>query len=150
MKKRSILLALCLALLFSTLSPAAFAADLDTPVDDPVDPDPYLYIHTIDIDLDIASSGAASCYASAFVPDTTKTVYVTIWLQRRALDSTSASDFTTYRGPWSDSGTYTVTVDKLTYVTRGYTYRLLVGVDVYSGNILVDTTSAESDYFDFT
>lgn len=149
MKKRSIFLALCLALLLSTFSPAAYAADLDTPVDDPADPDPYLYISSIGIDLDIASSGAASCYASAFVPDTTKTVYVTIWLQRRALDSTDVDDFTTYRGPWSNSGTYRITVDKLTYVTRGYTYRLLVGVDVYSGSTAVYSTSAESNYLNF-
>ena len=53
MKTRKFALLLCLLLLFSMVSPAmTFAASPEVPVDDPVDPDPYVCINSIDFSPD--------------------------------------------------------------------------------------------------
>ena len=149
MKKRTLSMFLCLLLLCNALCFGVNAAEQGPPVDDPIDPEPYTYISSIGIDLDIASNGKADCYGSVFVPDTTKTIYLTIRLERRPLTSTSNNDWTNVTS-WSTSGTYRVTLDNPYYVSHGYTYRLKIGVDLRdSNNILCESTAAVSNYVDY-
>ena len=143
MKKR-ILLALCLVLMLSVISPASFiyADDFETPADDPVDPEPFVKINIINTSLSINSSGKSSDYSLVYVPDGTCTVHLRMDLQRE----TSTDQWQTIKY-WTKTGTQIVSLDKEWYVVHGYTYRLLISVDVYdSDGLVADSTAVVSNY----
>lgn len=149
MKNRKLALLLCLTLLFSVLSPAmAFASspDPETPVDDPLDPDPYTYIDSIGISFTVGAGGATTDYCSTYIPDTTKSCTLTMRLQQKV---NGAWNTTNPIKTWSTSGSDTVYLDK-TYNSVGYgVYRLSVTVDVYSGNTIVESRTEYSRVADY-
>jgi hypothetical protein len=124
----------CILLLFSLLSQTAMAYNPDTPGDDPVEPSPYTYIATIDVYFDISSSGLTDDYCRVYIPDSSCTSHVYMYLQRW---NSSAGQWDTVKS-WDTTGSGTITLEKEWYVTSGYTYRLMVLIYVYDSNGLLD------------
>ena len=145
MKTRTLTLLLCMVMVFSVLSPMALAAspELETPIDDPVDPAPYTYINSISMALYITNSGKSSDYCQVYVPNRSCTVYIYLDLQRKV--SGASWDSATTVKSWSKSGSGTVTIDEDWYVNSGYVYRLAATVKVYdSDDLLGDSTTVYS------
>lgn len=146
MKFKRIIPIVCLLLLFSMLSPMALAYDLEPPADEPLDPDPYTYIATINIYFDISSSGLTDDYCQVYIPDDTCTCYLYMHLQRWNRDT---QEWETVKS-WNTSGSDTITLEKEWYVVSGYAYRLKNNIYVYdSNNLLGESTSAYSDIIPF-
>ena len=142
MKTKKLIPVVCILLLFSLLSPMAMAYDPETPVDDPLDPSPYTYIAMIDIDFDISNSGLTDDYCRVYIPDTTCSCWLDMYLQRW---NTSTNKWETVKS-WSKYGVETITLEKEWYVVSGYAYRLKCNISVYdSDNLLGEATSAYSD-----
>ncbi len=128
----------CALLLFCMISPVAFALDPELPADDPLDPSPYSYIAMIDIDFDISSSGLTDDYCQVYIPDTSCTAILDMYLQRW---NTSTSRWETVKS-WSKQGVETITLEKEWYVASGYTYRLKCIISVYDSDGLLGETAA--------
>lgn len=135
MKTRKLALLLCLTMLFSILSPSmAFAAQLDPefPPDDPIEPDPYLYINQINIDFIMYSNGNTSDYCDAYVPGG-----YNYTLTMELLKKSGSSWNVPATATWTNSGSGTVYIDT-SYNGLSYgTYRLAVTVDVYNSKGLL-------------
>lgn len=130
--KKLLSLLLSLALVFSVLAPATFAADAeDTP--QPF----YVRIATFNIDFDIASDGKSTCYSKVTSAYLTDTVDVTMELQR-----VNNGDWETVK-TWTGSGTRQVSLDKIWYVLSGYTYQLCITAEVYDANGNLKETETE-------
>lgn len=144
MKNRKLALLLCLMLLFSVLSPAtALAAppELETPVDDPLEPAPYTYINSIGISFTIGGGGATTDCCETYIPNTAYSCTLTMRLQEKV---DGVWNTTNPIKKWSTSGRDTVYLDE-TYNSVGYgTYRLSVTVDVYSGSTIVESVTRYS------
>lgn len=133
MKIKRIIPFVCVLLLFSVLSPTALAIDPDTPADDPLDPSPYTYIATINIVFDISSTGLTDDYCQVYIPDTTCTATLDMYLQRW---NTNTSRWETVKS-WSKQGVETITLEKEWYVASGYIYRLKCAISVYDSDGLL-------------
>lgn len=136
MKTRKLALLLCLAMLFSILSPTmAFAAGLepDFPPDDPIEPDPYSYISQINISFRMYSNGNTSDYCSAYVPGGYH-YELTMSLQKQVNGVWQTSNPIV---TWITSGSHTVYLDKSFNGLPYGIYRLSVSVDVYNSNGLL-------------
>ena len=140
--KRIIPLFCVLLLLFSILSSTVLAYEPEMPPDDPDDPSPYTYISTIYVDLDISSSGLTQDYCQVYIPDSTCSCWLYMYLERWN-SSTSQWDIVK---SWSTNGSDTITLDKEWYVSYGYAYQLRNVIFVYDSNgRLAETTTAYSD-----
>lgn len=145
MKTRKLALLLSLTMLFSILSPVmAFAAssDLDTPVDDPVEPEPYAHIDDIGIDFCVYQGGSSDDYCSAYIADRNYHYTLTLRLQQKV---NGVWDTTNPIKTWSNSGSGTVYIDEsYSGLSYGY-YRLSATVDVYnSSNLLCESVTEYS------
>lgn len=95
----------------------------------------YTGIFQFAVDLDISSSGYASCYGYV-APSSGYSVDLTMELQR---------DGTTIKS-WTDSGSTTFSIDKGYYVTKGHDYQVVLTADVKnSKGITVSTPSLASN-----
>lgn len=141
MRVKRIIPFFCFLLLFSMLSSTALAYDPETPPDDPLDPDPYTYIATIDINFDITSGGLTDDYCQVYIPDDTCTCYLYMYLQRW---NPNSQVWETVKS-WNTSGSDTITIEEEWYVVYGYAYQLENVVYVYnSSNLLAEYTTAYS------
>lgn len=145
MKNRKLALLLSLVLMFSILSPAmalAASPEPETPVDDPLDPDPYTYIDSITINFSLYQGGSTSDYCSAYIADRNYHYTLTMRLQERV---NGVWDTSNPIATWTNSGSGTV------YISESYsglpygTYRLSATVDVYnSSDLLVESVTEYS------
>lgn len=137
--KKFLPLLLCLVLALSALSPTALAEDMDTPVDEPVEPEPYQYIYTTYGYVSI-SGGTATCYCYASC-GSSYICSISMYLQR----STNASSWASIAS-WSTSGTGGASMTRYKSVSSGYYYRLyyVVRVKNSSGTTLETTYGATS------
>ena len=141
MKAKRIILFVSVLLIFSILSSTALAYDPETPVDDPIDPDPYTYIAMIDINFDISNSGLTDDYCQVYIPDNSCTCHLYMYLQRW---NSSSEVWETIKS-WYAEGYDTITLEKEWYVATGYAYRLKNTIYVYdSNNLLGESTDAYS------
>lgn len=129
-KLRIFSLLLCLVMAFSAIGTTAFATEVDTPVDDPLDPDPYSYISTIYAGLSISSSGYATCSSFCNLYSSSNTCYLSMYLQR---SSNGSSGWTTVQG-WGTSGYGGASMTKYRYVSSGYYYRVRATATVISAS----------------
>ena len=146
MKTRKLALLLCLTMLFSILSPSmALAAPPEetTPVDDPLDPEPYTYLNSMSFAFEI-NSGSSSDYCSAYVPNRNYHYTLTMRLQQKV---NGVWDTANPIMTWTNSGSGTVYISE-SYDTLSYgTYRLSGTVSIYnSSNILVESVTEYSRY----
>ena len=126
------------------ISSSALAYDLETPGDDPLDPNPYTYIATVFIDLDISSSGLTDNYCRVYIPDTTCSCWLDMYLQRW---NSNTEEWETVKS-WSKYGVETIVLEKEWYVASGYIYRLKCVVSVYdSSDMLGETVDVYSNYY---
>lgn len=133
MKFKRLIPFICMLLLFSMLCQTAFALETDPPADDPLDPSPYTYIAIISIDFDISSSGLTDDYCQVYIPDTSCTATLDMYLQHW---NTGTSRWETVKS-WSKQGVETITLEKEWYVVSGYTYRLKCAISVYDSDGLL-------------
>ena len=139
--KRIISLFGALLLLFSILSSTALAYEPEFPPDEPDDPLPYTYISTIYVDLDITNSGLTQDYCQVYIPDTTCSCWIYMYLEKW---NSNTSHWDVVKS-WSTNGSDTITLDKEWYVLYGYAYQLRNAIYVYdSDNRLAETTTAYS------
>lgn len=85
----------------------------------------YQSICTFTANIDISSSGRATCYGKVMTWDTTDVVDLTLELQRTTYNGT----WTTIK-TWTNSGSSVVSVDKDWYVASGYYYRVAVTAEL--------------------
>lgn len=141
MKYKRIIPLICVLLLISMLSSTALAYEPETPPDDPDDPSPYTYIATIDVDLNITSSGLTQDYCQVYIPDSTCSCWLYMYLERW---NPSTGHWDAVKS-WSKNGSSTITLDKEWYVVYGYAYQLRNVIYVYdSDGLLGETTTAYS------
>ena len=133
MKIKRVIPFICVLLLFCMLSPMALAYEPETPADDPIDPSPYTYISTINIVFDISSTGLTDDYCQVYIPDTSCTAYLDMYLQRW---NANTNKWETVKS-WTKQGVETITLEKEWYVISGYTYRLKCAVSVYDSDGLL-------------
>ncbi len=144
MKFKKYISLLCVLLLVSMLSSLAFAVEPESPVDDPLDPSPYTYIATINICFDISSSGLTDDYCQVYIPDTSCSCWLDMYLQRW---NSNTEEWETVKS-WSKYGVETITLEKEWYVAHGYVYRLKCIVSVYdSNNMLGEAVDVYSNYY---
>lgn len=144
--KRIIPLFCALLLLFSMLSSTALAYEPETPPDDPDDPSPYTYIAMIDVDLNITSSGLTQDYCQVYIPDSTCSCWLYMYLERW---NSSTGEWDVVKS-WSKSGSGTITLDKEWYVAYGYAYQLRNVIYVYDADgRLGETAEAYSVVFPY-
>ena len=144
MKFKKIISIICIFFLLGIVSPMAFAIEPDVPIDDPLDPSPYTYIATINIYFDISSSGLTEDYCRTYIPDTTCSCWLDMYLQRW---NSSIQDWETVKS-WSKNGSGTITLDKEWYVASGYTYRLKCLISVYdSDGLLGESVPVYSSHY---
>lgn len=146
MKTRKLSFLLCLVMILSTMAPMALAAspELDVPIDDPLDPEPYTYINYITIDLDINNAGKSTNYCHVYIPNSSCTCTITGELQRK-VPGASWNTATTVK-TWTVSGSSNIELDKDWYVLSGYVYRFVADVMVYTANGYVgDATTVFSN-----
>ena len=128
-------------LLFSMLSPLALAYEPETPPDNPLEPDPYTYIATIDVYFDISSSGLTDDYCRVYIPNSTCSCWIYMYLERW---NSSTGQWDVVKN-WSRNGSGTITLEKEWYVTYGYAYQLRNEIYVYdSDGLLAETEEAYS------
>ncbi len=136
----------CMLLLFSMISSTALALEPEMPPDDPNDPSPYTYIATIDVDLDIYNSGLTEDYCQVYIPDSSYSCWLYMYLERWN-SNTSQWDIVK---SWSNNGSGTITLEKEWYVSYGYAYQLRNVIYVYNSNgLLSESTEAYSDIISF-
>lgn len=136
----------CVLLLFSMLSSTALAYDPETPPEDPDDPSPYTYIATIYVDLDISSSGLTDDYCQVYIPDSSCSCWLDMYLERWN-SSTGQWDIVK---SWSQYGSGTITIEEEWYVVYGYAYQLRNVIYVFDSNgMLGETTTAYSTIVQF-
>lgn len=144
MKLKRIIPFICVLLLFCMISSSAFAYDPETPADDPLDPEPYTYIATIFIDFDISSSGLTDDYCRVYIPDTSCSCWIDMYLQRW---NSSSNQWETVKS-WSKYGSGTIALEKEWYVASGYTYRLKCLISVYdSDGLLAESVPVYSSHY---
>ena len=120
-----------LCLVISTPVTTAAAKNVDEPMIQPR----YTGIFQFAVDLDISSSGYASCYGYV-APSSGYSVDLTMELQR---------DGTTIKS-WTASGSTTFSMDKGYYVTKGHDYQVVLTANVKnSKDITVSTPSLTSN-----
>ena len=136
MKFKRIIPFFCVLLLFSILSSTALAYEPETPPDDPDDPSPYTYIATISTDLDISSTGLTQDYCQVYIPDSTCSCWLYMYLERWN-SNTGEWDSVKY---WSKYGSGTITLDKEWYVAYGYAYQVRSEIFVYDSDGLLGET----------
>ena len=115
----SVLMALCM--FTSAISTASAAENTIQPR--------YQRICFFTADLDISSSGRATCYGCVVPWDSTDVVDLTVELQR----TTYGGTWTTIK-TWTGSGSGTISVDKDWYVASGYYYQVCVTADLYTAD----------------
>lgn len=142
MKFKRIIPLFCTLLLFSMLSSTALAYDPETPPDEPDDPSPYIYIAMIDVDLDISSSGLTEDYCQVYIPDSSYSCWLYMYLERW----NSGSGQWDIVKSWSENDSGTITIEEEWYVLYGYAYQLRNVIYVYDSNgRLAESTTAYSD-----
>ena len=134
MKKRSLILAFSLLLVFSLMSPMALAAggEVTVPVDDPVEPAPYAYINSVHTSLSINSAGTSYSYCKVYVPNTAMTCEITMMLQRQTSNTTWSTV-----ASWVNSGTEIVWLYEPYNVTVTGNYRVKTIIDIYDSDDLL-------------
>lgn len=141
MKFKRIIPFFCVLLLFSMLSSTALAYEPETPPDDPEEPSPYTYIATISVDLAISSSGLTQDYCQVYIPSSTCSCWIDMYLERW---NSNTGEWDAVKS-WSKNGSGTITLDKEWYVSYGYAYQLRNAIYVYdSDGRLAETTTAYS------
>ena len=146
MKCKKIIPFVCVLLVFSMLSSTALAYEPETPEDDPVDPSPYTYISSIFVNFDISSSGLTDDYCRVYIPNSSCSCWVYMYLQRW---NSGTGEWETIK-TWSTDGSGTITLEKEWYVASGYAYRLKIIVYVYdSDGLLGESAAAYSDIIPF-
>ena len=146
MKFKRLIPIFCVLLLFSILSSTAFAYEPEMPPDDPDEPSPYTYIATIYVDLDISSSGLTEDYCQVYIPDSTCSCWIFMYLERW---NPSTGQWETVKS-WSENDSGTITIEEEWYVLSGYAYQLRNAIYVYdSDGRLTETTTAYSQIIPF-
>lgn len=144
MRFKRIIPIICVLLIVNILSPMTLAIEPEPPVDDPLDPSPYTYIATINICFDISNAGLTDDYCQVYIPDTTCSCWLDMYLQRW---NSSTNKWETVKS-WSKYGVETITLEKEWYVASGYTYRLKCLVSVYDSNgLLGESVPAYSSHY---
>ena len=144
MKPKRFIPFVCILLLISIFPSTASAYEPEMPVDNPLDPDPYTYIATIFIDFDISSSGLTDDYCRVYIPDSSCSCWIDMYLQRW---NSSLNDWDTVKS-WSKYGSSTIALEKEWYVASGYTYRLKCIVSVYdSDGLLGEAVDVYSSHY---
>ena len=144
MKIKRIIPFVCIFLLVSVFSSTAMACEPEMPENDPFNPSRYTYIATINICFDISSSGLTDDYCKVYIPDTTCSCWLDMYLQRW---NSNTEEWETVKS-WSKYGVETITLEKEWYVASGYIYRLKCVVSVYdSNNLLGEAVAAYSSYY---
>lgn len=143
MKKRKFALFFCLMMLFSMVSPAmTFAASPESPIDDPVEPEPYVCIDSIDFSFQVSTNGSTVAYCSTYVPNTSYTCEVTLELLKMG---SNGSWNVAATKTWTNTGHGTVYIYNDTYTLPSYgSWRLAGTVEVFSGNTLMDSATEYS------
>ena len=146
MESKKLILSLCLLLVFCMLTPMAMAYDEPTtPEDNPIEPDPYTYIHSVDIYFDIASNGLTDDYCQVYIPNGNCTCNLYMHLQRW---NDSTNQWETIKS-WSTSGSDTITLEKEWYVASGYLYQLKCVMHVYNSGLLGEVATCYSEQIPF-
>ena len=144
MKIKRIIPFVCIFLLVSVFSSTAMACEPEMPENDPFNPSRYTYIATINICFDISSSGLTDDYCKVYIPDTTCSCWLDMYLQRW---NSNTEEWETVKS-WSKYGVETITLEKEWYDASGYIYRLKCVVSVYdSNNLLGEAVAAYSSYY---
>ena len=142
MKFKRLIPLFCVLLLFSILSSTALAYEPEMPPDDPDDPSPYTYISTIYIDLSIASSGLTDDYCQVYIPNSSCSCWLYMYLERW---NSNTGEWDVVKS-WSKYGSGTITLEKEWYVAYGYAYQVRSDIYVYdSDGLLGESTTAYSD-----
>ena len=126
---------LVMCMFIGTMIGNASAANIDDPVIQPQ----YTGISSLQVSLDITSSGYAECYA--FVrPNSGYSVDLTMELQQ---DGTAIKT-------WTDSNDVAFALEKGRYVASGHEYQVIVNADIRnSSGIIISTATAKSQIVDF-
>lgn len=147
MKNRKLAFLLCLTLLFSVLSPAmsfASSPETTTPVDDPLDPDPYIKIDSIFMTFSVTTAGVSTSACNVYVPDTSLHYTVTMEVLKQASNGSWETNALKAWSYYNRSGTTDIPGKTFSLTDYG-TYCLAVTVDVYNSNdILVDSATEYS------
>ena len=147
MKNRKLAFLLCLTLLFSVLSPAmVFASPPEptTPVDNPLNPDPYIEISSISMSFSVTTSGTSTSSCNVYVPDTSLHYTVTMEVLKQASNGSWETNALKAWSYYNKSGTADIPGKTFSLTDYG-TYCLAVSVDVYNSNdIKVDSTTEYS------
>ena len=144
MKLKKTIFFICVLLLFSMLSSTVLAYEHDTPENDPDLPSRYTDISSIFVSFDISSSGLTDDYCRVYIPDTTYSCWLDMYLQRW---NSNTEEWETVKS-WSKYGVETIVLEKEWYVAHGYIYRLKCIVSVYDSNDMLDeAVDVYSNYY---
>lgn len=126
MKKRHTLrLLACLLALCICAAPLSALAAL--PDETPISPF-YIGVATVTRSINVSSSGCATCYGRIVVRSG-YTIDMELELQVSSDDET----WSTIKS-WTSSGSGTMTLDKIYFVSSGYYYRVLCTAEVFDGD----------------
>ena len=129
-QKRFVSLLLCLVLALGAMPFGVWAAEIDTPPEDPVEPDPYTYVGMIGGGIEVANE-TATCRTAASLHVAYDDYPVTLLMKLQR--SSDGSNWTTVKS-WSVDSYGDVAMTRYWATLSYYSYRIYAYVTVKNAN----------------